>query len=83
MLMIHAYDYFNKLNHFSLTFHFLTPKERDLHCSHEVMLQTKQAHKYTFYKFIQHHYTLNTPAREVKGVTYMRRIFPHISAYLG
>ena len=35
---IHAYDtYFNKFNHFSLTFHFLTPKERELRCSHEVM----------------------------------------------
>ena len=45
---IHAYDsYFNKFNHFSLTFHFLTPKERDLHCSHEVMLWTKQTHTYT------------------------------------
>ena len=42
---IHAYDsYFNKFNHFLLTFHFLTPKERDLHCSHEVMLRTKQTH---------------------------------------
>ena len=30
---IHAYNsYFNKLNRFSLTFHLLTPKERDLHC---------------------------------------------------
>ena len=29
----HAYDsYLNKFNHFSLTFHFLTPKERDLRC---------------------------------------------------
>ena len=53
---IHAYDlYFNKFNHFSLTFHFLTPKERDLHCSHENMLRTKQTHTYTYYKFIQHH----------------------------
>ena len=34
-----AYEsYFNNINHFSLTFHFLTPKERDLHCSREVML---------------------------------------------
>ena len=56
--------YFNKLNHFSLTFHFLTPKERDLHCSHKVMLRTKQTHTYTYYKFIQHHYTLNIPARQ-------------------
>ena len=56
--------YFNKLNHFSLTFHFLTPKERDLHCSHKIMLRTKQTHTYTYYKFIQHHYTLNIPARQ-------------------
>ena len=62
---IHAYDsYFNKFNHFSLTFHFLTPKERDLHCSHEVMLRTKQKHIYTYYRFIQHHYILNTPVRQ-------------------
>ena len=43
-------SYFNKLNHFSLAFHFFTPKECDLHCSHEVMLRTKQTHTYT-YKF--------------------------------
>ena len=62
---IHAYEsYFNKFNHFSLTFHFLTPKERDLHCSQNVMLRTKQTHTYNYYKFIQHHYTLNTPARQ-------------------
>ena len=64
---IHAYDsYFNKFNHFSLTFHFLRPKERDLHCSHEVMLRTKQTHTYAYYKFMQHHYTLNTPARHFR-----------------
>ena len=28
------------------------------------MLRTKQTHTYTYYKFIQHHYTLNTPARQ-------------------
>ena len=62
---IHAYDsYFNKFNHFSLTFHSLTPIERNLHCSHDVMLRTKQTHTYTYYQFIQHHYTLNTPARQ-------------------
>ena len=61
---IHAYDsYFNKFNHSLLIFHFLTPNERDLRCSHEVVLRTKQTHTYTYYKFIQHHYTLNTPAR--------------------
>ena len=47
-----AYDsYFTKFNHFSLTFNFLTPKERDLHRSHEVMLRTKLTHTYTYYKF--------------------------------
>ena len=30
-----AYDsFFSKFNHFSLTFNFLTPKERDLLCSY-------------------------------------------------
>ena len=28
------------------------------------MLQTKHTHAYTYYKFNQHHYTLNTPARQ-------------------
>ena len=28
------------------------------------MLRTKQTHTYTYYKFIQHHYTLNTPVRQ-------------------
>ena len=35
-----------------------------MHSSHEVMLQTKQTHTYTCYKFIQSHYTHNTPARQ-------------------
>ena len=55
---IKAYDpYFNKFNLFSLTSNFLTPKERNLHCSHQIMLRTKQTYTYTYYKFIQHHYT--------------------------
>ena len=33
-----AYESFHqKFQTFSLTFHFLTPKERDLHCSHDIM----------------------------------------------
>ena len=36
-----------------------------MHCSHEVMLRTKQTHTYTYYKFIQSHYTHNTPARQL------------------
>ena len=59
-----AYEpYFNEFNNFSRTFNFLTPKECDLHCSHQIMLRTKQAHTNTHYKFIQHHYTTNTPSR--------------------
>ena len=59
-----AYDfYFSRFNNFSLIFIFLTPKERDLHCSHEIMLRTKLTHTYTYYKFIQHHYITNTPSR--------------------
>ena len=59
-----AYDsYFGKFNHFSLTFSFLTTKECDLQCSHQIMLRTKQDHTYTYYKFIQHHYTTSTTSR--------------------
>ena len=59
-----AYDsYFNNFNHFSLIFNFLTPKERDLHCSHQIMLRTKQTHTYTYYQFTQQHYITNTPSR--------------------
>ena len=28
------------------------------------MLRSKQTHTYTYYRFIQHHYTLNTPSRQ-------------------
>ena len=42
-----AYEfYFNKFNHFTLTFQFLTPEERNLHCSHEIMLRTKLFYPY-------------------------------------
>ena len=57
--MIHTITSF----HF-ISFHFLIPKERDLHCSHEVILRTKQSNTYTYYKFIQHHYTLKAPERQ-------------------
>ena len=60
-----AYDpFFNKFNHFSLTFNFLTPKERDLLCSHQIKLRTKQSHSNTFSKFIQDRYTTYTPSRK-------------------
>ena len=60
-----AYDsYFSNFNQFSLIFNFLTPKERDVHCSHQIMLLTKQTHTCTYYKFMQNHYTTNTPSRQ-------------------
>ena len=62
---IQAYEpYYNKFNIFSLTFHFLTPKERDLHCSHDIILRNKQTHTYNYYRLIQNHYTLHTPSRQ-------------------
>ena len=50
-----AYQSFqDKLNLFTLTFHFLTPQERD----------TKQKHTYTYYRFIQNHFDLHTPSQQ-------------------
>ena len=58
---IQAYKSFHKkFQTFSLTFHFLPPKERDLHCSHDIMLRTKQTHTYTYYRFIQNHFHTHT-----------------------
>ena len=60
-----AYESFKeKFQLFSLTFHFLAPHERDLHCSHDIMLRTKQTHTYTYYRFIQNHFDLHTPSRQ-------------------
>ena len=62
---IQAYETFHeKFETFSQTFHFLTPKERDLHCSHDIMLRTKQTHTYTYYRFFQNHFHLHTPSRQ-------------------
>ena len=48
---IQAYESFHdKFQLFSLTFHFLSPHERYLHCSHDIMLRTKQTHTYTYYR---------------------------------
>ena len=53
---VQAYEsFYEKLETFSLTFHFPTPEERDLHCSHDIMLRTKQTHTYTYHRFIQNH----------------------------
>ena len=62
---IQAYESFqDKFQLFSLTFHFLAPDERNLHCSHDIMLRTKQTHTYTYYRFIQNHFDLHTPSRQ-------------------
>ena len=60
-----AYESFKeRFQIFSLTFHFLAPHERDLHCSHNIMLRTKQTHTYSYYRFIQNHFDLHTPSRQ-------------------
>ena len=62
---IQAYESFKeKFQLFPLTFHFLAPHERNLHCSHNIMLRTKQTHTYTYYRFIQNHFDLHTPSRQ-------------------
>ena len=61
-----AYEsFYKKLETFSLTFHFLTPKKRDFHCSHDILLRTKQTHTYTYYKFLQNCFDLHTPSRQL------------------
>ena len=56
--------FYDKFQLFSLTFHFLSPKERDLHCSYDIMLRTKQTHTYTYDRFIQNLFDLHTPSRQ-------------------
>ena len=44
---IQAYEiFYDKLQLFSLFFHFFSPQERDLHCSHDIVFCTKQTHSY-------------------------------------
>ena len=46
---IQAYvSFYDNFHLFSQTFHFLSPQERDLHCSHDIMLRTKQTLTYTY-----------------------------------
>ena len=62
---IQAYEsFYDTFQVFLLTFHFLSPQERDLHCSYDLMLRTKQTHTYTYYRFIQNHFDLHTPSRQ-------------------
>ena len=66
-----AYEpFFSTFNHFALTFHFLTPKEWDVHSSHEIMLKSKLNHTYTYSKLIQKHCINNSPARNPQPVTH-------------
>ena len=54
-----AYEpFYDEFETFSLTFHFLTPKDRDLHCSNDIMLRTKQTHTY------QNYFNLHTLSRQ-------------------
>ena len=57
-------SYHDKFQTFSLTLHFLTSKERDLRCSHDIMLRTKQTHTNKYYRFIQNRFNLHTPSRK-------------------
>ena len=53
---IQAYEsFYDKFQLFSLFFNFLSPQERNLHCSHDIMLRTKQTlhiHTIVLYKII-------------------------------
>ena len=58
---IQAYESFQEnFQKISLTL----PKERDLHCSHDITLRTKQTKTYTYYRFIQNHFHLHTLSRQ-------------------
>ena len=62
---IQAYEsFYDKFQLTSLTFHSLLPQERDLHCSHDLILLAKQTHTYTYYRFIQNLFDLHTPSRQ-------------------
>ena len=66
LVNIQAYEsFYDKFQLFSLTFYFLSLQERNLHCSHDLMLRTKQTHTYTYYRFIQNHFDLHTPSRQL------------------
>ena len=52
LIDMQAYQsFYDQFQLFTLTFHFFSPQERDLHCSHDIMLRTKQTHTYTYYRF--------------------------------
>ena len=56
--------FYDKFQLFSLTFLFFSPEERDLHCSHDITLQSKQTHTYTYFRFNQNIFVLHTPSRQ-------------------
>ena len=62
-----AYDsYFSNINHFSLTFSFLTPKECDLQCSHKLcyaqnkLTPTLTINSYNTITLLIHHHETHT-----------------------
>ena len=65
IIEMQAYQsFYDQFQLFTQTFHFLSPQERDLHCSHDFMLRTKRTHTFTYYRFIQNHINLHTPSRQ-------------------
>ena len=42
-------SYFNKFDHFYLTFYLLVPKECDINCSQKIMIETNFTHTRTYY----------------------------------
>ena len=80
---IQAYESFHKkFQTFSLTFPFLTPKERDLHCSHDIKLRTKQTHTYNYYRFypksfsFTHTITTTSPQISIHQFQLQLTVFP-------
>ena len=62
---LQAYEsFYDKFQLFLLTFHSLSPQERDLNSFHDIMLRTKQTHTYTYFRFIQNHFDFYTPSRQ-------------------
>ena len=63
-LLLLAYKpFFSTFDLFAHTIKFLTPKERDIQLSHDVILKTKLALNYTYHRFFQRHLFPSSPSR--------------------
>ena len=55
---IQAYEsFYDNFQLFSLNFHFLSPQERDLHCSHDIDLHTPSRQSHHRFQFLNSKYT--------------------------